>query len=111
MNMNSDRQVVAARRIVRHVADHLKADLSVRLWNGEVLPLGAGARDDIQIVIARPSAVRRLMLKPSLMTLFELFATGDLKVEGGQPAGGGRSLGPWTGGAPEAVHGSRPDSA
>lgn len=85
MNMTTDRQVVAARRIVVHVADHLKADLSVRLWNGEVLPLGAGARDDIQIVIARPGAVRRLMLKPSLMTLFELFATGDLKVEGGSP--------------------------
>lgn len=85
MNQTTDRRVVAARRIVSHIAEHLKADLSLRLWTGEVLPLGPGARDDIQIVVARPGAVRRLILKPGLMTLFELFASGDLKVEGGSP--------------------------
>jgi len=85
MNQITDRRVIAARRIVGHIADHLKADLSLRLWTGEVLPLGPGARDDIQIVVARPGAVRRLILKPGLMTLFELFASGDLKVEGGSP--------------------------
>jgi cyclopropane-fatty-acyl-phospholipid synthase len=82
---DADRRIVAARRIVSHVAELLQADLSVRLWNGEVLPLGPNARDDIQIVVARPSAVRRMLLKPGLMTLFELFATGDLRVEGGSP--------------------------
>ncbi|WP_333591659.1 cyclopropane-fatty-acyl-phospholipid synthase family protein [Brevundimonas sp.] len=81
----TDRRVEAARRIVAHVAEHLRADLSLRLWTGEVLPLGPGARDDIQIVVARPSAVRRLLLKPGLMTVFELFATGDLRIEGGDP--------------------------
>ncbi|MGA0545517.1 class I SAM-dependent methyltransferase [Brevundimonas sp. VNH65] len=81
----SDSRIVAARRIVAHVADLLQADLSLRLWNGEVLPLGPKARDDIQIVIARPSAVRRLLLKPGLMTFFELFATGDVRIEGGSP--------------------------
>lgn len=85
MNQTTDRRVIAARRIVGHIAGHLKADLSLRLWNGEVLPLGPDARDDIQVVIARPSAVRRIILKPTLMTLFELFASGDLKVEGGSP--------------------------
>lgn len=81
----SDSRIVAARRIVAHVADLLQADLSLRLWNGEILPLGPNARDDIQIVIARPSAVRRLLLKPGLMTFFELFATGDIRIEGGSP--------------------------
>ena len=81
----TDRRVEAARRIVAHVAERLRADLSLRLWTGEVLPLGPGARDDIQIVVARPSAVRRLLLKPGLMTVFELFATGDLRIEGGDP--------------------------
>lgn len=81
----TDRRVEAARRIVAHVAEHLRADLSLRLWTGEVLPLGPGARDDIQIVVARPSAVRRLLLKPGLMTGFELFATGDLRIEGADP--------------------------
>lgn len=84
-NAVSDSRIVAARRIAAHVADLLQADLSLRLWNGEILPLGPNARDDIQIVVARPSAVRRLLLKPGLMTLFEMFATGDLRVEGGSP--------------------------
>lgn len=81
----ADSRIVAARRIAAHVADLLQADLSLRLWNGEVLPLGPNARDDIQIVVARPSAVRRLLLKPGLMTLFEMFASGDLRIEGGSP--------------------------
>ncbi len=85
VNKAEDRRLVAARRIVGHIAEHLKADLSLRLWNGEVLPLGPGAPDDIQIVVARPGAVRRIILKPTLMTLFELFASGDLKMEGGSP--------------------------
>ncbi len=62
MTQPADRRVVAARSLVAHVAEHLQADLSLRLWTGEVLPLGPNARDDIQIVIARPSAVRRLLL-------------------------------------------------
>ncbi len=85
MAAETDRRIEAARRITAHVADLLQADLSLRLWNGEVLPLGPDARDDIQIVVARPSAVRRLILKPGLMTLFEMFATGDLRVDGGSP--------------------------
>lgn len=80
-----DSRIVAARRITAHVAELLQADLSLRLWNGEVLPLGPSARRDIQIVVARPSAVRRLLLRPGLMTLFEMFASGDLRIEGGSP--------------------------
>ena len=83
--MTADKRILAARTITAHIAEHLKADLSLRLWNGEVLPLGPDARDDIQIVVARPSVVRRIILKPGLMTLFEMFGTGDLRVEGGSP--------------------------
>jgi cyclopropane-fatty-acyl-phospholipid synthase len=85
MTEKADSRIVAARAIVAHLAGLLRADLSLRLWTGEVLPLGPDARDDIQIVVARPSAIRRLLLKPGLMTLFELFASGDLRVEGGSP--------------------------
>ena len=83
--MAEDRRITAARRIAAHVAQHLKADLSLRLWNGEVVPLGPDARDDVQLVLARPTVLRRLLLKPKLMTLFELFATGDVRIEGASP--------------------------
>ncbi|WP_029418140.1 SAM-dependent methyltransferase [Brevundimonas bacteroides] len=83
--MTQDRRVQAARRIASHVAEHLQADLSLQLWTGEVLPLGPNARDDIRIVLTDPGAVRRLILKPSLMTLFELYGAGDVRIEGGSP--------------------------
>lgn len=85
MTDRADRRIQAARTVIAHVAGHLQADLSVRLWDGQVLPLGPGARRDIQIVISGPAAIRRLLLKPGLMTLFELFATGTLAIEGGSP--------------------------
>ena len=74
-----------ARRIVAHIAEHLQADLSVQLWNGEVLPLGRNARDDIRLIIADPSAVGRLLRSPRLMTIFELYVAGDLDIQGGAP--------------------------
>ena len=80
-----DPRIDAARRMAAHFADLLQADLSLRLWTGEVVPLGPNARDDIQIVVARPGVIRQLILKPGLMTLFEMIATGQLRVEGGSP--------------------------
>lgn len=85
LTAQTDPRLAAARRLVAHIADHLGADLSLQLWSGEVLPLGAGARDDIRIVIADPGVIRRLILKPTLMTLFALFGEGKVRVEGGAP--------------------------
>jgi cyclopropane-fatty-acyl-phospholipid synthase len=81
----SQKQVDAAKRIVARVAREVNADLSLELWTGEVLPLGATARDDIRLRIASPDAVRRLLFKPKLLTVFELYATGDIDVVGGSP--------------------------
>ncbi|MDH4384723.1 MAG: cyclopropane-fatty-acyl-phospholipid synthase [Caulobacter sp.] len=81
----ADRQIDAARAIIPLIAEHLKGDLSIRLWNGDVLPLGEGARSDLCITIKSPNTARRLMTKPGLMTVFELFASGDIGVEGGSP--------------------------
>lgn len=57
MTDGTDRRLQAARTVIAHVAGHLQADLSVRLWDGQVLPLGPGARSDIQIVISGPAAI------------------------------------------------------
>lgn len=80
-----DRALEAARRLAGQVAGALQADLSLRLWDGSVVPLGDQAPDDIQLVIAGPEALRALILKPGLASLFRLFATGALAVEGGSP--------------------------
>lgn len=83
--MAGDRRINAGKRIIAQIANRVGADLSVELWNGEVVPLGPGARDDIRIRLASPDAVRRLLLRPRLMTVFELYATGAIDVVGGTP--------------------------
>jgi cyclopropane-fatty-acyl-phospholipid synthase len=80
-----DMRLAAARKLVQQTAEKLEADLSIQLWNGEVLPLGPAARDDVRIHVRSPDAVRRLLLKPRLMTLFELYAEQELDITGASP--------------------------
>ena len=79
------KRLAAARTLIAHIAEKLDADLSVELWNGEVLPLGRNARDDLRIVVRSADAISRLLRKPRLKTVFELYAGGDLDVFGGSP--------------------------
>src|SRR5277367_7014475 len=75
----------AARTMAAHLAQLLGGDLCVELWNGEVLPLGSNARDDVRIVVRSPNAVRRLLLKPKLATVFTLYAEEELDFAGANP--------------------------
>ena len=68
-----------------HLAEHLGGDLCLELWNGEVLPLGPNARDDVRIVVRSPNAVRRLLLAPKLATVFILYAEEELDFAGANP--------------------------
>ena len=70
--MYKDAQVKFAHRLIEYIAPKLNANLSIELWNGDVLPLGEGVTDDIRLVIRKADVVRRLLLKPKLMTVFEL---------------------------------------
>ncbi|HXG99307.1 MAG TPA: cyclopropane-fatty-acyl-phospholipid synthase family protein [Sphingomicrobium sp.] len=81
-----------ARAIIGHIAERLEGDLSVELWNKEVLPLGPGARDDIRIVISSPEAIGKLLRSPRLMTLVELCVSGAIDIKGGSPL---EALGRW----------------
>ena len=78
-----DRRLDAARRLLAHVGTLLDADLSVRLWNGEVVPLRPDARADVLVAINSPGALTRLARAPRLDTLVTLFAAGALDIEGG----------------------------
>ncbi|WP_376094149.1 class I SAM-dependent methyltransferase [Roseomonas sp. CCTCC AB2023176] len=80
---SADRQADALRRLAAHLAPTLKADLGLRLWTGETLPLGPEARGDLAFAINSPAAITRLLRWPRLTTLVELLATGDLDIQGG----------------------------
>ncbi len=83
MTDKADRKIAAARRLVAHLAQTLDADLSVRLWNGERLPLGSRVSDDLGFAINTPQALTRLVRRPRFATLVELLADGGIEIEGG----------------------------
>ena len=83
--MAQDARVRAAHSLINAIAPKLQADLSVELWNGDVLPLGPNARDDVRLLIRKADVVRRLLLKPKLLTVFELYGTGDIDLIGASP--------------------------
>ncbi|MBR0682286.1 class I SAM-dependent methyltransferase [Roseomonas eburnea] len=78
-----DRRIAALRRFAEHVAELAPLDLSVRLWDGTVLPLAPGARGDLTVAIATPAALTRLVRRPRLPTVVELIAEGAVDLEGG----------------------------
>jgi Cyclopropane fatty acid synthase and related methyltransferases len=75
----------AARKAIARLGAALGADLSARLWTGEIVPLIPGARDDLVVVIAGPDVVKRILLAPGAETAFRLMAEGRLRVQGGSP--------------------------
>lgn len=83
--MSGDKRIEAVKTIAAMVAEKVDADLSLELWNGEIVPLGKKARADIRLRIAHPDVIRRILLKPQLMTVYALYASGDFDIVGGTP--------------------------
>ena len=81
----AQKQLLGIKAILAEVRKHLDADVTVELWNGDLVPLKAEASEDLRVVISSPNIVRRLLLKPNLVTLVQLIAGGDLKLVGGSP--------------------------
>ncbi len=81
--MAGDRRIASLRRLAGHVAEVAPVDLSLRLWDGSILPLAPAARSDVVVAIATPAALTRLMRRPRLTTVVELIAEGAVDLEGG----------------------------
>jgi len=80
-----EKQLQSLKKWIEKWAPDIDSQLSVRLWNGDILPLGPNAKEDILFAINSPEAVRRLIFSPRLMTLFELYAENLIDIEGGTP--------------------------
>jgi cyclopropane-fatty-acyl-phospholipid synthase len=78
-----DRRIAALRRLAAHVAEIAPLDLSLRLWDGTVLPLSPQADEALMLVITTPVALTRLVRRPSLTTVVELIGEGAVDLEGG----------------------------
>ncbi len=83
MTRVQDKKLTAARRIVEDLAHHLDLDMSVRLWDGSVVPLGSRVTSPLAITIASPGVIASLLRRPTLDRLIRHYAHGQIGFEGG----------------------------
>ncbi|MES2712970.1 MAG: cyclopropane-fatty-acyl-phospholipid synthase family protein [Pseudomonadota bacterium] len=79
----ADPRVSRLAALIEDLAPHLRMDAAVRLWDGTAIPLGADWSGEMAIAVHAPEAVTRLLRRPRLPTLIELFAEGLITIEGG----------------------------
>jgi cyclopropane-fatty-acyl-phospholipid synthase len=78
-----DPRLARVKRLIASMAPSLDLDIAMRLWDGEAVPLGRHWSGDLAVVLRDPVAITRLLRRPRLTTLVELFAEGKLDIEGG----------------------------
>lgn len=83
--LGTERELQATKAVIGELARHLDVNICLELWDGTIIPLGTGAKDDIRFVVASANVLRRLLRAPSLISVAELYATGDLDIVGANP--------------------------
>ncbi|QDT11189.1 SAM-dependent methyltransferase [Planctomycetes bacterium K23_9] len=80
---SAEKQLNSVKDILDQVAGPLDLNASVKLWNGDIIPLGNNADGKYTIEITSPGVIGRLMRWPTLETLVRLYATGHVNFDGG----------------------------
>jgi cyclopropane-fatty-acyl-phospholipid synthase len=78
-----ERLLAAARSVIEELGQHLDLDVSVRLWDGSLIPLGSRPQSGLAIAIASPGAIAAMLRRPTLDRLIRLYAKGKIGFEGG----------------------------
>ncbi len=68
--------------LLTHISEHLDAPVSIRLWDGAVVPLGPNADPSLCIAISSPGVVTSLVRRPTADNLLRHYALGHLNIEG-----------------------------
>ncbi len=76
-------QVQSLTEALESIALHLNLRLSVRLWNGDKIPLGSDVDPNLFISLSGPGVIGRLLRRPALETLARLYAQGHIDFHGG----------------------------
>ena len=76
-------QVQSLTEVLESIAQHLNLRLSVRLWNGDEIPLGSHVDPNLFVSLSGPGVIGTLLRRPSLETLARLYAKGHVDFHGG----------------------------
>ena len=76
-------QLDSFKDVLHEVAERLNLNVTMRLWNGELVPLGKNTDGKYVLAISGPGVIGRMLRRPTLETLVRLYATGHIAFEGG----------------------------
>jgi len=72
----------SAKHLLRQVAEGLDAGISVKLWDGSIVPLGDNADPKLYVSIRGPGVIGTFLRRPKLETLFRQYAQGQIDFHG-----------------------------
>lgn len=72
-----------AAELIKEISQKLDVDMSIKLWDGRVLPLGPNATSDLKLIIAHPGVIASLLKGPSLDKIIRHYIHKNLDFEGG----------------------------
>lgn len=87
-----NKQLEAARALVREVADRFDLNAWARLWDGTLLPLGRAPTSKFEISISDPGVIGALVRNPRLDTIIRQYIDKGIDFSGGTLIDFGRDL-------------------
>ncbi len=76
------REIRLATELMQYLRTRLNSPISVRLWNGSVIPLGDRVVPGFEISISGPGTIGTLLRRPTPDTLLRLYARGEIDYAG-----------------------------
>jgi cyclopropane-fatty-acyl-phospholipid synthase len=83
MAAGQDKQLDAARSLVRDLADRLDLNAWARLWDGTRLPLGKAPTSNFEISISDPGVIGAIVRSPRLDTIIRQYIERGIDFTGG----------------------------
>jgi cyclopropane-fatty-acyl-phospholipid synthase len=77
-----ERQITAARTLAEHFALKLDSRISIRLWDGSVVPLGSNVDPNLLLSISGPGVIGSLLRWPTSGNLLRHYALGHIDFHG-----------------------------
>jgi cyclopropane-fatty-acyl-phospholipid synthase len=77
------RRIAVARELFSHLGELLQSRISVRLWDGSVVPLGPDVQSGLELSIRDPGVLGSLIRRPTAENLLGHYASGNLDYHGG----------------------------
>lgn len=82
---SEEKLLQSAKRLVTHFARVLDSRVSIRLWDGSILPLGPDADPDLFLSIRDSGVIGSLVRRPTLENIVRHFARGQIDFHGADP--------------------------